>query len=99
MLERHNISLRVKEHRDYWIIKFETFAVNQGSFKGLLQFRVDESDKKSEKHLKCSSSLATNINKTAQNTLILCCGKGNPQLINVKSYYIKRIFHKAAINN
>lgn len=62
-LGKQNISLR--GHRDDSPLDFN----NQGNFKELLKYRIHAGDTNLEKHLQNSSSRATYISKTTQNSL------------------------------
>jgi hypothetical protein len=78
-LSNQNISFR--SHRDDGPLDFN----NQGNFKELPKYRIHAGDTNLEKHLQNSSSRATYISKTTQNSLIKCCGE---EVINI---IVKRV--------
>lgn len=63
---RQGIALR--GHRD----DDTSSNINKGTFKELLQFRVDAGDKILEEHLKICAKNATYTSKTSQNDLLFC---------------------------
>lgn len=82
-LGRQNIALR--GHRDDGQLlsknissdfsSYNESITNQGNFRELLKFRIDDGDKNLEHHLMSTSKNATYISYNIQNNLIQCIGK------------------------